>query len=645
MQNQDRSAVSCFAIAASLLIYVVSWVAMPGVSGAAATSPDVNLAEALVTQGDSQRGIEPCAKCHQADGGGSEEVGAPRLAALGADYLANQIQNFRNGNRKHPIMAPWAKLLSEQEITALSAYFAALPPASNAQVPKHLNPKDGAWLALYGNWDGRRLPACQQCHGPLGIGVGEHFPALAGQPYNYLVGQLAAWGTGERRGDHDGMMAAVAHRLTLAEAQHVAAFYAALPAVQAVETARELDTGTWVPSAAGLRQPAFVVAPATALKSQTQPGFQQAAAEPAGHAQASRQRGDQPLADRAGKPQSAEQQPANETAEAQGTTGQSAKPHWWSSIMPKAHKDALSHQGPVAPGRMLIDERHFQPPSRSERPTDEFGEMVALGESIFSHTYSHQISGQYVGNDQVCEGCHLDGGRLANAAPMWAAWVAYPAYRAKNKKVNTLTERIQGCFAYSMNAQASKVGHPPAADSTTVLALTSYLYWLAQDAPTGDRQMPGRGYPALAQTGQGFDPDRGEVVYAKHCAVCHGDEGEGSYAGTEMVFPPLWGERSYNWGAGMHRIDTAAAFIKTNMPLGNYLELTDQQAWNVAAYINSQERPQDPRFNGDLAETTKRFHGGEFDYYGVRKARDGSLLGSGVMSPPSSGAKTEVDAD
>ncbi|WP_338035811.1 c-type cytochrome [Halochromatium roseum] len=563
-----------------------------------ATSPDPNLAEALVMQGDPQRGIEPCAKCHQADGGGSEEVGAPRLAALGADYLANQIQNFRDGNRQHPIMAPWAKLLTEQEITALSAYFAALPPASNAQVPKHLNPRDGAWLALYGNWDGRRLPACQQCHGPLGIGVGEHFPALAGQPYNYLVGQLAAWGTGERRGDHDGMMAAVAHRLTLAEAQHVAAFYAALPAVQAVETARELDTGTWMPSAAGLKPPALVVAPATAPQAQTE----------------------------------SEAQPP-------------AKPHWWSSIMPKVHKEALSHQGRVAPGRMLTDERPFQPPSRSERPTDEFGEMVALGESIFSHTYSHQISGQYVGNDQVCEGCHLDGGRLANAAPMWAAWVAYPAYRAKNNKVNTLTERIQGCFAYSMNAQASEVGHPPAADSTTVLALTSYLYWLAQDAPTGDRQMPGRGFPALAQTEQGFDPDRGEVVYAKHCAVCHGEEGEGGYAGTEMVFPPLWGERSYNWGAGMHRIDTAAAFIKTNMPLGNYLELSDQQAWDVAAYINSQERPQDPRFNGDLAETTERFHGGEFDYYGVRKARDGRLLGSRAMSPPASAAQTEVGTD
>ncbi|WP_462321444.1 c-type cytochrome [Halochromatium sp.] len=555
-----------------LSLLVALWVL-----AAAAAAPDAKLAEQLVSQGDPQRGIEPCANCHKADGGGSEEVGAPRLAAMGAAYLANQIRNFRDGHRQHPIMAPWAKLLTEDEIAAVSAYFAALPPASNAVVPKHLDPKSGEWLALYGNWPGRRLPACQQCHGPLGIGVGEHFPALAGQPYNYLVGQLAAWGTGERSGDYDGMMAAVAHKLTLTEAQQVAAFYASLPAQQAVTTARELDTGAWVPSAAGLTPPVSAV------------------------------------------PKAAEEKPAG---------------RWrWPLPQSKAHKGPLPHQGPVVSGRALADARHFEPPQRSERPTDEFGEMVALGESIFSHTYSHEVSGKYVGNDQVCEGCHLDAGRLAGSAPMWAAWVAYPAYRAKNQQVNTLSERLQGCFKYSMNAQASEVGHPPAAESTTIRALMSYIYWLATDAPTGDRQMSGRGFPILAKTEQGFDPLRGELVYAEHCAVCHGDEGQGGYAGAEMVFPPLWGERSYNWGAGMHRIDIAAAFIKANMPLGNYLELTDQQAWDVAAFINSWERPQDPRFAGDLAETAKRFHNSEFDYYGVRKGRDGKLLGAMASSP------------
>lgn len=583
MHTEARLFSAPLAIGAVLIVFVLF-----GGSAAAADGPDPKLAEVLVSQGDPKRGIEPCANCHKADGGGSEEVGAPRLAAIGAEYLRSQIYNFRDGQRQHPIMAPWAKLLSEDEIAAVSAYFAALPPASNAVVPKHLDPKAGEWLALYGNWPGRRLPACQQCHGPLGIGVGEHFPALAGQPYNYLVSQLAAWGTGERSGDHDGMMAAIAHKLTLSEAQQVAAFYASLPAQQAIETARDLDTGAWVPSAAGLTPPLLAV-PATGLE----------------------------------RPQG----------------------RWrWPTTSAKAHTGPLPHQGAVASGRELADDaRQFMPPQRNERPTDAFGEMVALGESIFTHTYSHRVSGKYVGNDQVCEGCHLDAGRLAGAAPMWAAWVAYPAYLLKNQEVNTLSERIQGCFKYSMNARASEVGHPPAAESTTIRALMSYIYWLATDAPTGDRRMPGRGFPPLAKTDQGFDPLRGELVYVEHCAVCHGDQGQGGYAGAEMVFPPLWGERSYNWGAGMHRINIAAAFIKANMPLGNYLELTDQQAWDVAAYINSWERPQDPRFTGDLAETTRLFHDDEFDYYGKREGASGELLGA--MAPSPSSADTEAGAE
>jgi thiosulfate dehydrogenase len=178
------------------------------------------------------------------------------------------------------------------------------------------------------------------------------------------------------------------------------------------------------------------------------------------------------------------------------------------------------------------------------------------------------------------------------------------------------------------------VGAVPSAESRTIRALLSYMHWLATGAPVGDKDIPGRGFPALEKPADGFDPERGAEVYAAHCAICHGDNGAGGYAGEEMVFPPLWGERSYNWGAGMHRINTAAAYIKANMPLGNYLELTDQQAWDVAAFMNSHERPQDPRFTGDLAETTERFHGSEFDYYGVRNGPDGRLLGEASSVPP-----------
>ena len=127
--------------------------------------------------------------------------------------------------------------------------------------------------------------------------------------------------------------------------------------------------------------------------------------------------------------------------------------------------------------------------------------------------------------------------------------------------------------------------------------------------------MPGRGYPRLKETDQGFDPERGAVVYAAKCALCHGADGAGvAYSDGRTLFPPLWGAESYNWGAGMHKIDTAAAFIKHNMPLGFGGSLRDQDAWDVAAYMNSQERPQDPRHQGDLAATTERFHGSKLGF-------------------------------
>ena len=148
--------------------------------------------------------------------------------------------------------------------------------------------------------------------------------------------------------------------------------------------------------------------------------------------------------------------------------------------------------------------------------------------------------------------------------------------------------------------------------------------------------MSGRGYAKLAETKKGFDPARGQDVYAGKCAVCHGTNGEGQFAQGEVVFPPLWGEDSYNWGAGMHKVNTAAAYIKLNMPLGlasaaqKTAWLSDQEAWDVAAYMNSQERPQDPRFSGNVAETRKKYHGSKYDYYGTLRKQDGKVPGEGT---------------
>jgi thiosulfate dehydrogenase len=256
----------------------------------------------------------------------------------------------------------------------------------------------------------------------------------------------------------------------------------------------------------------------------------------------------------------------------------------------------------------------YLPPGEDTIPDDKFGEMVRLGKDIFTDTGKH--AEQYVGNGLSCSNCHLDAGRLANSAPLWAAWVKYPAYRGKNKMVNTMEQRIQGCFSYSMN------GSPPPADSKELKALMSYSYWLAKGAPTGI-DLPGRGYPKLEKPEKQPDFSRGKKVYGENCALCHGEDGTGTKDHEDYVFPPLWGDESYNWGAGMHRINTAAAFIRANMPLAKGGSLSNQQAWDVAYYINSHERPQDPRYMGDVEETKKTYH--------QHQCRYGEMLGKHLL--------------
>jgi thiosulfate dehydrogenase len=259
----------------------------------------------------------------------------------------------------------------------------------------------------------------------------------------------------------------------------------------------------------------------------------------------------------------------------------------------------------------------FTPPSLSAIPKGKFGAEVKLGENIFRHTtiYAHGI----IGDKLNCSNCHLDGGALADSAPMWAAYTAYPTYRSKNKKVNNFGMRLQGCFKFSENGKVPKL------DSPTIIALEAYSYFLATGAPTGGK-LAGRGYPKLAMPAKPATYAAGEVVYKADCSLCHEADGSGQYARGQTVFPALWGSKSFNWGAGMGSIKNAADFIHANMPYGAAGTLSVQQAWDVATYIDSQDRPQDPRFVGSTAETRKKFHDNKFSMYG--KTVNGKVLGA-----------------
>jgi thiosulfate dehydrogenase len=273
---------------------------------------------------------------------------------------------------------------------------------------------------------------------------------------------------------------------------------------------------------------------------------------------------------------------------------------------------------PAASSSQQITTR-FDPPPESSIPNDEFGKQIALGRQIFIDTGRYAKA--YVGNQLTCENCHLDAGRLAHSAPLWGAYPMYPAYRSKNHHVNTFAERLQGCFQYSMNGKA-----PPLGDDA-LIALEAYAYWMSKGEPIGVAP-PGHGYAKLPKPARAPDYTRGETVFKHNCALCHGENGQGQQAAGRTVFPPLWGPQSFNWGAGMERLDNAAGFIKANMPLGRGDTLTDQDVWDVAYYMNAHERPQDPRFKGSIAETRKAYHDTPDSLYGMTV--NGKVLGEGA---------------
>ena len=164
-----------------------------------------------------------CIGCHGVKGEGTGAF--PRLARTGQAYLLAQLDAFANGDRKNPVMQPIAQNLRPAERQALALYFSQLPAPFIASDPTQPSPSDtGAWLATRGRW-ADQVPACAQCHGPGGSGVGAQFPPLAGLPAAYIAAQLQAWKAGSRPPGPLALMAGVAKKLSDAEISAVAAYY------------------------------------------------------------------------------------------------------------------------------------------------------------------------------------------------------------------------------------------------------------------------------------------------------------------------------------------------------------------------------------------------------------------------------------
>ncbi|MBI3806784.1 MAG: c-type cytochrome [Nitrospirae bacterium] len=221
----------------------------------------------------------------------------------------------------------------------------------------------------------------------------------------------------------------------------------------------------------------------------------------------------------------------------------------------------------------------FSPPSPETIPGSQLGEQIRLGYEIVVNT--QEYARPYVGNRLNCTNCHLDGGLNPNAASFVGLAAVYPTYRTRNARMNTLADRVNECFERSLNGRAL----PP--DSSKLQAIVAYITWLSRGVPSG-ATIPWRGLQRI-DSRRPIDSDSGKKVFASKCVFCHGSDGLGT-----MVAPPVWGPQSYTIGADMARVSVAAAFIKSNMPRSWGWSLSDDDAYDVAAYINAQPRPDFP---------------------------------------------------
>jgi thiosulfate dehydrogenase len=237
-------------------------------------------------------------------------------------------------------------------------------------------------------------------------------------------------------------------------------------------------------------------------------------------------------------------------------------------------------------------------PDIDKLPDNTWGRTVRYGRDLITKTSSligpevPDPSHRFAGNNLNCQSCHIKAGTKKFGLPLIGIYANFPAYAARLGRVETIGERIQGCMERSMN------GRPLPPDGPEMTAMMSYLKFLSTGHQVG-APVAGRGSGSMRELNRAADPVKGATVYANTCAGCHGTDGQGQRVGKVgdgkgYVFPPLWGPDSFNDGAGMNKIIDATNFIHSNMPDGTTWQnptLSPEDAWDVAAYIDSQPRP------------------------------------------------------
>ncbi len=259
-----------------------------------------------------------------------------------------------------------------------------------------------------------------------------------------------------------------------------------------------------------------------------------------------------------------------------------------------AISESNSETAPILPNLPSLDDATdlWKAPSDDELPQGEEGETIKYGRELIAQTATYfgpKGSIKHLSNGLNCQNCHLDAGTKPWGNNYASVASTYPKMRGRSGKVESVYKRISDCFERSLNGTA------PDSNSREMKAMKAYILWLGKDVPKGEKAK-GSGIFNLAFLDRPIDPKNGQKVYEAKCQSCHQADGQGlpNADKTAYMYPPLWGELSYNHGAGLYRMSRFAGYVKANMPLGasyNKPQLTDEESWDVAAFVNTQRRP------------------------------------------------------
>jgi thiosulfate dehydrogenase len=206
-------------------------------------------------------------------------------------------------------------------------------------------------------------------------------------------------------------------------------------------------------------------------------------------------------------------------------------------------------------------------------------------------------------NGLNCQNCHLNAGTKLFGNNFSLTATGYPRFKERSGTIETVVKKVEDCFERSLD------GKKIDSNGREMKAFVAYLEWVGKNVKKGTKP-EGSGIEELPFLNRAADTAKGRIVYISKCKTCHGKNGEGilNVAGTAYTYPSLWGEHSYNIGASIYRVSKFAGYVKNNMPFGadyKNKQLTNEEAWDVAAFVNSQYHPF-KNINGDWPKLTTK---------------------------------------